>query len=257
METDPRPVSDAAPSAVEVFAALPFFTPFLDRMPEKARDVVDRLSRTGHAEGEATPKAGGETAISELPIIYNAVRHLKPKRTLELGLAKGNSAVTILSALAAEGEIANPHVVVDPYQMSGYKGQALRNMEYAGFQGKFRFYERSSAVVLPELWQNGEQFDFIYDDAGHRFPETLLEWYFCDKMLPIGGVMAFDDCHFPSVQSVVNYAEINARYKIVRASQYTWFAIKTANDTSLFYDFKPFPIPNGHYYDQVLAKLRS
>jgi predicted O-methyltransferase YrrM len=75
------------------------------------------------------------------------VRVLKPKVTLEVGLAFGVSALYILDVLANQPE--SRHIVIDPCQYDSdlWNGCGLRNIEKAGFQELVESYTFASSLA--------------------------------------------------------------------------------------------------------------
>lgn len=185
--------------------------------------------------------------LEDVAIIFNVVSALKPKRTLEIGLASGCSALTIM---AASGEAK--HLAMDPLQNSLYENRGIGAIEAAGFTGKFTCLEGFSHSILPKLLEEGNVFDFCYVDANHLFDDTIVEFFYIDLMLVEGGVIVFDDCDWAAVGAVVNFIRMNRRYRIIEANERTWIAIKLQNQPRHWADFKKFDIPNGrHYEDRV------
>ena len=68
---------------------------------------------------------------------------------------------------------------------------------------------------MPRLYKAGEKYDFIFIDGDHRFEAAMLDFYYCDKMLPVGGIMVIDDTDWPSVWRVVNFARRHRNYEWV------------------------------------------
>lgn len=223
--------------------------------PTSARNVIIEILHSGHCQGEPTPNAGGEIPREAGNFIYNTVKTINPKATLEIGFGKGLSSLFILSAL--DKSSAFPHVVIDPFQISAYKGNGLKNVAYAGFSEHIEFIEDMSHIALHDLLVTKKRtFDFVFIDSCHKFDTTLVEWFYVNKMLKRGGVIAFDDCIGP-VASVLNYVEKNTDYRILRHSERIWLAIKGRSKGShdRWYEFRPFetiPIDN-----EILKSLRS
>ena len=74
----------------------------------------------------------------------------------------------------------------------------------------------SSVFALPDLIRRGHKADFVLINSRHLFDETLVEFYYADKLLPVGGIVAFDDIWMPSIRSVTNFVLRNRRYEVVK-----------------------------------------
>ena len=45
-----------------------------------------------------------------------------------------------------------------------------------------------------------------------------MDFFFIDRMLPVGGLIAFDDASWPSVRKVLRYIITNRHYSVVECS---------------------------------------
>ena len=54
--------------------------------------------------------------------------------------------------------------------------------------------------------------DFGYVDGWHTFDYALLDFWYLDKMVPAGGVVAFNDCGWPAVEKAIQFVETHRRY---------------------------------------------
>ena len=80
----------------------------------------------------------------------------------------------------------------------------MLNLRRAGLDGSPP--SRSSGVdylALPQLVGDRQTIQFAYIDGWHTFDYTLLDFFYVDKMLDPGGVVAFNDCALPSVRRVI------------------------------------------------------
>jgi predicted O-methyltransferase YrrM len=86
------------------------------------------------------------------------------RKTLEIGFAQGLSSLFICSALA--GREGAAHTILDPNQMTQWKGVGIENMRRAGFSF-YTLIQEYSQFALPRLAQlQPASFDFIFIDAG-------------------------------------------------------------------------------------------
>jgi predicted O-methyltransferase YrrM len=112
------------------------------------------------------------------------------------------------------------HIVSDPFQHSLWRGIGLRNLEEAGYGGMLEFHERRSEFLLPDLADQGTELDFAFVDGWHTFDQVMVEFYYINRMLRVGGVVAFDDADRRTVNRVIRYALNYPAYEVVpRASQ--------------------------------------
>jgi predicted O-methyltransferase YrrM len=142
------------------------------------------------------------------------IAELKPSVTLEVGLAYGISALFICEAIKKYPYAR--HIIIDPNQNTSFGGLALYSLRRAGYQEIIDFYEKPSQTVLPQLETMGVKVDFAFIDGWHTFDHTLIDFFYIDKLLNIGGVVAFDDSDWPSISKVLKFIIRNRSYTVFR-----------------------------------------
>jgi predicted O-methyltransferase YrrM len=131
-------------------------------------------------------------------------------------MAQGISTLFICQAHRDNG--TGGHTAIDPFQEQWFKSIGLANIERAQLKDVLRFYQAPSDEVLPRLCAQNERFDFAFIDGNHRFDYALVDFFYIDKLLNVGGYVAFDDLWIPPVRKVASFALRNAPYKLVRQS---------------------------------------
>lgn len=139
-----------------------------------------------------------ESLEGEILAAWIAAR--QPTRILEIGLAYGVSALFICDAIQALPGVN--YYVVDPYQSSKWHGSGVRHLAEAGYEGVFTFVEEPSETCLPAMMNKGCSFDFAFIDGQHTFDHALIDFFYVNRMLEIGGAVIFDDAHLPSIQKL-------------------------------------------------------
>jgi predicted O-methyltransferase YrrM len=142
--------------------------------------------------------------------LYNLVRATRARNTLETGLAYGLSTLFMCQALCDQG--AGSHTAVDPNQRTRWKSIGLLNVERAGLDRFLRFVEAPSDRALPQLALAGERFDVVFIDGSHRFDHVLLDFYYADQLLRVGGYIMLDDVWMPAVRKACSFILRNRRY---------------------------------------------
>jgi hypothetical protein len=71
--------------------------------------------------------------------------------------------------------------------------------------------------VLPRLEAEGLRLDLAFIDGWHSFDFTLVDFFYIDRMLRPGGILAIDDSQWPSVRKVCRYLVTNRSYRVVDA----------------------------------------
>jgi len=169
----------------------------------------------GKAQYSALNAKGHPTYIdrAEGALLQRAIAAVRPTTTLEIGMAYGVSTLFMCEALA-ELPHRCTHIAIDPYQNTKWHGIGLRNATDAGFAGLLQFFEERSEFCLPRLVQEGTTIQVALIDGLHRFAQCALEFYFIDRMLPVGGTVIFDDVDWPAIRRVVRLALSDGTYEV-------------------------------------------
>lgn len=135
--------------------------------------------------------------------LYDLVRLNGARRTLETGMAFGVATLAICQGLSEnEGGL---HTSIDPWQDKWFNRIGLANVNRAGFASMHRFIEEPSYLALPRLLEAGERFDFVFVDGNHRFEYILLDLFYAQRMLEVGGRIVFHDMWMPSVRKAIAF----------------------------------------------------
>jgi predicted O-methyltransferase YrrM len=169
----------------------------------------------GKAQYSALNPEGHPTYIdrAEGALLQRAIAAVRPTTTLEIGMAYGVSTLFMCEALA-ELPHRCTHIAIDPYQNTKWHGIGLRNASDAGFAELLRFFEERSEFCLPRLVQEGTTIQVALIDGRHLFEQCALEFYFIDRMLPVGGTVIFDDVDWPAIRRVVRLAMSYGTYEV-------------------------------------------
>ena len=110
-------------------------------------------------------------------------------------LETGTGASTIV--FAARGA---RHIAISPAA-----GEHDRIRSYCAEQGisteKVEFVDETSHTALQRL--RPEPLDIVLIDGAHGFPFPVLDWYFVQDKLKVGGAMVIDDAYIPAVNGLV------------------------------------------------------
>jgi len=168
---------------------------------------------------------------SEGEALYHLVRKIKPAATLEVGTAHGLSAMFICQALRdnandAQNDTPAPsprppcrgctvghHTAIDPYQ-SRFKNLGLYNIQRAGLSDLLTFHEEPSQTVLARFVTEKKSFDLIFIDGSHLFDSVFVDFYFADQLIPVGGLLIFDDLWMPAIRKTLRFILKNRHYQI-------------------------------------------
>jgi predicted O-methyltransferase YrrM len=170
------------------------------------------------AEDGSRVKIHSGISRSEGELLQSLIKKYDPTITLEVGLAYGISALFICDALKVRPETR--HIVIDPNQnQSGaggaWNGIGFGNLKRAGFAGFVNLIEEPSYRALPQLERAGQTIDFAFIDGWHTFDFTLVDFFYIDRMLKVGGIVVFDDATWPAVRKVCRFVRTNLAYAVV------------------------------------------
>jgi predicted O-methyltransferase YrrM len=146
-------------------------------------------------------------------LLSAVLKSVQPSTSLEVGFAYGISTLFICDQLARLGRPAR-HIVLDPFQHSEWKGIGLRNVERAGYAGFVELHEERSEIALPRLLSEQVVLDMAIIDGWHTFDHTLVDFFYINKMLRVGGVVLIDDTSYPSIGRVIDHILTYPCYRI-------------------------------------------
>lgn len=179
--------------------------------------VLQEVVQRGYVERADGTKTKLHSNISRRKgeFLQGIIAEVKPKMSLEVGLGYGVSALYICEALQqVQGE---QHIVIDPYQFSDWEEIGIQNLARAGLDGIVQYYDRPSYLVLPELVEKGLKIDFAFIDGWHSFDYALLDFFYIDKLLNVGGVVVFDDTWMHSLRQVCRFIISNRKYRVFKS----------------------------------------
>ncbi len=140
--------------------------------------------------------------IDEAEFISNIITKNKLNAAVEVGCAMGLSSLVIAEALTATG--GQMHYILDPNQSTQWENIGVNNLRQEDFTN-FELIEEGSETGLPKLLQKGVRVNFGFIDGWHTFDHTLLDFFYINRMLDVGGIVVIDDVHMPAVSKVARY----------------------------------------------------
>ena len=147
-------------------------------------------------------------------VIRHAIEVAKPKLACEVGLAYGISSLYILDAMQQHG--GGRLIGMDPAQHDGtWRGGGLHNLERAGLADRYEFHEDTSQRILPRLAEAGTRIQFGFIDGWHTFDHTLVDFFYIDQMLDVGGVVVLDDVGYPGLRRLAHFIVTNRDYEVL------------------------------------------
>jgi predicted O-methyltransferase YrrM len=154
---------------------------------------------------------------AEGQLLQNIIKALQPRASVEIGCAYGVSTLYICEALTRLSHPAR-HIVIDPFQQTQWRGLGRKHLAEAGFEAHVMFKEEPAELVLPTLVREGVHIDFAFVDGWHTFDQVMVEFYYLNRLLRVGGVVVFDDADRRSVNRVLRHALTYPSYQVYATS---------------------------------------
>ena len=160
---------------------------------------------------------------------------VKPKLSIEIGLAYGFSTLFILDA--AFHTNAGRHIAIDPFQDSMWHGIGTQAVRELNFDSKFEHIPETSVTALTDLCKQGIKADYIYIDGAHTFDYALVDFFCSNRVLTVGGILIFDDMWMPALQKVASFIRTNLRgYQEVPTPVKNVFCVKKTKEDERAWD---------------------
>ena len=183
--------------------------------------------------------------------LYDLCLSMRPRATLEIGMAYGYSTLFILAAIVKNR--SGHHTAIDPFQQSDWHGIGCTHAEAvvraAGLDGAFRLIEDRSDRSATDLARSDSAYDLIFIDGNHRFDDVLVDFYLYAPLCAIGGHIALDDALLSSVKTVVAFIRENRTdFVEVQTSEPNMRVFRrVGDDLRPHYDFHPFAVARSRH----------
>ena len=176
--------------------------------------ILCELYRDGtveHPDGRRL-LVSGNISLQNSEALGRCVGVRRPRFVIEIGMGYGASTLTILSALSSNGE--GRLTSIDPYDgWPAAREVALHQVARAGFSHLHEHRQESSFEALPKLLAEGAKPDLVYIDGNHNFAYAFTDFFYSDKLLGPGGVVAFNDAGWRSVFKVIRFVKKYRHYR--------------------------------------------
>lgn len=182
--------------------------------------LLEEILRTGQVrtvDGSKSLPLDSAISADAGEFLQGLIRKIKPKTTLEVGLAFGISGLFICEALRESGGLH--HITIDAFQSTQWQGIGLNNLKLAGFGDMVECMESYSHLAFAELEARGTRVEFAFIDGWHTFDHALTDFFHVDRILAVGGVVVFDDAFFPGVHQACRYVATNRAYRVVGTTE--------------------------------------
>ena len=188
---------------------------------QRPNPVLEEIVLTGTVllpSGERVPVSSQiDPACGAL--LKKSVAEVRPSVAVEVGLAYGISTLYLLEALALSG--AKKLIGMDPAQFDDFwRGGGVHNVKRSGYGNLYEFHENSSQQILPALVARGERIGLGFIDGWHTFDHVLVDFFYIDQMLEVGGIVVFDDVGYPAIRRLCEFVISNRAYEVYGTVRY-------------------------------------
>lgn len=170
----------------------------------ETKKVVDDLGNEYELNSNLDEKEG--------EFLKKIIRENKPKNTIEVGCAYGISSLFICSELEKNKNVS--HTIIDPFQSSDWKNIGITNLKKANVNF-FNIIEKPSEIALPQLLEKQIKYDFAFIDGWHTFDHTLIDFFYLNRLINIGGIIVIDDVGLPGINKLMRYLLNYPSYKMI------------------------------------------
>ncbi len=169
-----------------------------------AEDLIYKILTTNIVNDEKNTEFQLHSNIDrkECEFLKKILNEFKPINAIEIGCAYGISSLVICSML--ENYNNSHHTIIDPHQSTQWNNIGVINLKRAGIDF-FDLIELPSEIALPDLLSRGKSYDFGLIDGFHTFDHTLVDFFYLNRLIRVGGVIVIDDISWPSVNKFIRY----------------------------------------------------
>jgi predicted O-methyltransferase YrrM len=198
---------------------------------------------------------GGAISKDEAQALTTLIAKFDCKKSFETGVAHGISTLAMTQAIAKN---QGHHYGIDPCQYNEHQGVALSLLKEHDLASHFTLCEGPAHLELPKLIEAGETFDFAFIDGMHKFDYKFVDFFLSDKLIKVGGLIAFHDIVLPSTKKILRLINHSYDYREIPTAYASPGLGKKAKYTvAAFIKRKPYWYywPNGFRNLIVLQKV--
>jgi predicted O-methyltransferase YrrM len=165
--------------------------------------------------------------------IYESIKKYNCKKCLEIGFANGISAVYILKNKETN------LISIDPFQSTQWNNEGNKLVKKLKLNKRHKCIEKKSYEALPELLkkEGNSTFDFIFIDGWHTFDYTLVDFFYANLLLKVGGIIIIDDALHAGVSDCVKYLNKNYNFYNKLSSPVTVASYKKIKEDNREWNF--------------------
>jgi len=169
--------------------------------------------------------------------IYDTIIKNNFSHCLEIGMNYGISSMYILLALKKNINLDKKLVSVDKNQLSQWKNFGINLVKSIKMNKYHTLYDDESYKILPELIDKKEVYDFIFIEGWKFFDYTLLDLFYSNLLLKVGGIIMIDDAYHQGINKCIKYIDANYKHFKRIQSPLTIAAYQKISDDNRSWDY--------------------
>jgi predicted O-methyltransferase YrrM len=145
--------------------------------------------------------------VAEGKILWQLTKALRPQHTLEIGFGCGFASLFMLGAMMENG--FGTHTSIEHDQRTTWNGAGIRQIERLGAEHMFELLEESPGLALAQMATNDRVSQLIFINGEKNFDSMVMYLHYAIRLLPVGGMIVFNDSTMPSVRAAAEFAREN------------------------------------------------
>ena len=182
--------------------------------------VIDRLAATRQAvlpDGRIRDINAFAVSNAAGALLERAAAAAPAGAVVEVGCASGLSTLHMARGRLASGKQPDHshYHAIDPKQTTHWDSIGRMHLTQAGIDGLVTFHEQPAHAVLPRLVASHCHVGMAFIDGWHMLDYVMVEAFYVDLMLDMGGIIAIHDMWMPGLQHFACFWLANLPYEPV------------------------------------------
>ena len=139
--------------------------------------------------------------------LYSLIKDNSLHKILQIGTRNGIETMYFDAALQTISDKKNNvlHIIQDEEKWKERFGITFDKLKTKNK----KWFKEETYLVLPELIEKEMTYDMIIVKGNFLFDYTLMDFFYADKLLEVGGIMTIHTARFESRQKLIKYIQTN------------------------------------------------
>lgn len=216
------------------FYSSDIYTKYLEYQPtEYIHSLYKKFMKEGYSGKFNLKNLTSEVKPSVGYYLYSLVKENRFNKILQIGIRNGIDALYLNQGLVENNKIKDKHLDIILIE-KGWEKNTEKTLKELN-SPYITLYKQESYLQLPELVEEEKMYNMILIKGYHLFDSALIDFFYADKLLNIGGIVVLFDKKFESSEKLAKYIQTNFKnYKLLPknlGSEYCYTFVKIAEDT--------------------------